>query len=121
MFRCHRKQLDRIENRIEAKAIPQSGNLVKPTLSLEKPLVKLLVTRQTSLRSKDKIALEIVNQKLEELVKKESTISSTSRNPTLNTLDIHTASRSSSSSQAFSKSKEEIKKIRKLVPRITGK
>ena len=115
------KQLDRIENRIEAKAIPQLGNLVKPIPSLEKPLVKLLVTRQTSLRSKDKIALEIVNQKLEELVKKEPTISSTSRNPTLNTLDIHTASRSSSSNQASSKSEEEIKKIRKLVPRITSK
>ena len=64
------KTVVRIEDKIEAKAIPQSGNLVKPIPSLEKPLVKLSVTWQTSLKSKDKIALEIVNQKLEELVKK---------------------------------------------------
>ena len=62
-------QLDRIEDRIEAKVIPQLGNLVKPIPSLKKPLVKLPVTQQTSLRSKDKTSLEIVNQKLEELVK----------------------------------------------------
>ena len=55
------KQLDIIENKIEAKVIPQSGNLVKLIPSLEKPLVKLPLTRQTSLRSKDKTALEIVN------------------------------------------------------------
>ena len=55
------KQLDIIENKIEAKVIPQSGNLVKLIPSLEKPLVKLPLTRQTSLRSKDKTTLEIVN------------------------------------------------------------
>ena len=55
------KQLDIIENKIEAKVIPQSGNLVKLIPSLEKPLVKLPLTRQTSLRSKDKTTLEIVS------------------------------------------------------------
>jgi len=46
------KQLDRIEDKLEAKAIPQLGNLVKqPIQSLEKPLVKLPITQQTSLRS----------------------------------------------------------------------
>ena len=43
----------------------------KPIQTLEKPLVKLPTTRQASLRPKDQIALEIVAQKLEELVKKE--------------------------------------------------
>lgn len=58
------KQLDRIEN----KADIQPSSLVQ---SLEKPLIKLPVNRQASLKSKDKIALEIVNQRLEILVKTE--------------------------------------------------
>ena len=94
---------------IEAKVIPQLGNLVKPIPSLEKPLVKLPVTRQTRLRSKDKTTLEIVNQKLEELVKKEPITSSTTRDPRLNTLDIHTTS--SSRSKTSSKSEEEIEQL----------
>ena len=106
------KQLDRIEDKLEAKAIPQLGNLVKqPIQSLEKPLVKLPITRQTNLRSKNKTALEIVNQKLEELVKKEPTTSSTSKDPRLNTLDIHTASSSSSNNKTSTEFEKEIEKL----------
>jgi len=90
------KQLDRVEERIENKVILQLGNQAKPILTLEKPLVKLPVTRQTNLRSKDKKALEIVTQKLEELVKKEPTTPSRSIDPRLAVLDTHTASSSSS-------------------------
>ena len=90
------KQLDRVEERVENKVILQPGNQAKHNPTLEKPLVKLPTTRQTNLRSKDKIALEVVTQKLEELVKKEPGISSSSSNPKLNVLDIHIASSSSS-------------------------
>ena len=89
--------------------IPQLGNLVKSTTSLEKPLVKVQVTRQISLRSKDKIALEIVNKKLEELENKEPITSSTSRHRRLANLDIHTAS--SSSNKTSLESKEEIEQL----------
>ena len=64
------KQLDRIEEQVENKVILQPGNTSK-SIQLEKPLVKLPTTRQVSLKSRDKTALEIVIQKLEELVKKE--------------------------------------------------
>ena len=64
------KQLDRIEEQVENKVILQLGNTSK-SIQLEKPLVKLPTTRQVGLKSRDKIALEIVIQKLEELVKKE--------------------------------------------------
>ena len=64
--------------------------------TLEKPLVKLPTTKQTSLRSKDKTALEVVTQKLKELVKKEPVTPSPSNVPKLNVLDIHTASSCSS-------------------------
>lgn len=58
------KQLDRIEN----KAGIQPSNSVQ---TLEKPLIRLPANRQASLKSKDKIALEVVNHRLENLVKKE--------------------------------------------------
>ena len=100
------KQLNRVEERIENKAILQPGNQAKPIPTLEKPLVKLPVTRQTSLKSKDKTALEIVTQKLEELVKKEPTTPSVSIDPRLAVLDIHTTS--SSSSRTSSENEKEI-------------
>ena len=56
--------------------------------------MKLPVSIQASRRSKDKIALEIVNQKLEDLVKKESGTCS-----------------ASNSSQTSSKSKREIEQL----------
>ena len=86
--------------------ILQPGNQVKPILTLEKPLVKLPVTRQTSLRSKDKTTLEIVTQELEELVKKELVTPSPSIDPRLAVLDIHTAS--SSFSRTSSENEKEI-------------
>ena len=49
-----------MDERIENKVILQLENLAKPIQTLEKPLVKLPVTRQTNLRSKDKTTLEIV-------------------------------------------------------------
>ena len=101
------KQLDRIEEQVENKVILQPRNPSKPIPSLEKPFVKLPVTRQTSLKSKDKIALEIVTQKLEELVKKELVTPSPSKAPQLNVLEIHTAS--SSSNRTSSENKKEIK------------
>ena len=104
-----RKQLDRIVEKIEAKVIPQLGNLVWPIPSLEKLLVKLPITRQTSLKSKDKTTLEIVNQKLEKLVKKEPITSLTSRDSRLNTLEIHTTSNSSSNTS--SESENEIEQL----------
>ena len=103
------KQLNRVEERVENKVILQPGNQVKPNPTLEKPLVKLPTTRQTSLRSKDKTALEIVTQKLEELVKKEPVTSSPSSNPKLNVLDIHTTS--SSSSRTSSNNEKEIEHL----------
>ena len=66
-----RKQLDRIEEKVEKKVILQPGNHSKPNPALEKPLVKLPTTRQASLKSKDKTTLEICLQKMEELMKKE--------------------------------------------------
>ncbi|KAK9986097.1 hypothetical protein SO802_031048 [Lithocarpus litseifolius] len=101
------KQLDKIEEQIENKVILQIGNLSKPVPSLEKPLVKLLTTRQTSLKSKDKTTLEIVIQKLEELVKKELITSLSSKNPQLSVLDIHTASGSSSRTSSESEKEKE--------------
>ena len=111
------KQLDRIEKRIKNKVILQPGNPSKPVPSLEKPLVKLPVTRHTSLRFKDKTSLEIVTQKLEELVKKEPATTSSSTCPQLKVLNIHIAS--SSSSQTHSDNEKKIKKTRKLVLRFT--
>ena len=90
------KQLNKVEERVENKVILQPRNQAKPNPTLKKPLIKLPTTKQTSLRSKDKIALEVVTQKLEELVKKELVTSSPSSNPKLNVLDIHIASSSSS-------------------------
>ena len=98
------KQLDKIEDRIDNKVLLQSGNRSKPIQTLEKPLVKLPTTRQANFRPKDKTTLEIVFQKLEELVKKEPVTpspntTSTSREPQDNrliTLEAHTASSSSS-------------------------
>lgn len=58
------KQLDRIENKVGI----QPSSLVQ---TLEKPLIKLPANRQASLKPKDKTTLEIVNQRLENLVKKE--------------------------------------------------
>ena len=105
------KQLDRIEDRIENKVILQSGHPSKPIQTLEKPLVKLPTTRQASLRPKDKTTLEIVSQKLEELVKKELVTpspdtTSTSRNPRLIVIEAHIAS--SSSSRTSLESEKEI-------------
>ena len=54
------KQLDRIEEWIDNKVILQPRNLSKLVPSLVKHLVKLPTTRQTSLKPKDKTALEIV-------------------------------------------------------------
>ncbi|KAK9989627.1 hypothetical protein SO802_029866 [Lithocarpus litseifolius] len=85
------KQLDKVEEKMENKVVLQLGSLSKPIQTLEKPLVKLPTTRHTSLRSKDATALEIVNQKLEELMKKEPVTPSPSRAIQLNVLDIHTA------------------------------
>ncbi|KAK9989318.1 hypothetical protein SO802_029557 [Lithocarpus litseifolius] len=74
------KQLDRVEEKIENKVILQPGSPSKPII--EKPLVKLPTARQTSIKPKDVTALELVNQKLEELhklVKKEPSTSSPSK------------------------------------------
>ncbi|KAL0010382.1 hypothetical protein SO802_005490 [Lithocarpus litseifolius] len=103
------KQLDRVEEKIENKVILQPGNPSKPDQTLEKPLVKLPTTRHTSLRSKDVTALEIVNQKLEELVKKEPVTPSPNKATQLNVLDIHTAS--SNSSRTSSENEKEIERI----------
>ena len=103
------KQLNRVEERVENKVILQPGNQAKPNPTLEKPLVKLPTTRQTSLKSKDKTALEIVTQKLEELVKKEPVTPSPSKTPQLSVLDIHTAS--SSSSRTSSDNEKEIEHL----------
>ena len=85
------KQLDRIEDKIENKVILQPGNSSKPIQVLEKPLVKLPTTRHTSLsHSKDKTALEVVAQKLEELVKREPAT------PSATVLNIQTSSSNSS-------------------------
>ena len=67
------------------------------------------MTRQTSLRSKDKTALEIVTQKLEEVVTKEPVTPSPNKASQLNVLDIHTTS--SSSSQASQESNKEIEQL----------
>ena len=75
------KQLDRIEEWIDNKVILHPRNLSKLVPSLVKLLVKLPTTRQTSLKPKDKTALEIVTQKLEELVKKEPVTPSPSKSP----------------------------------------
>ena len=95
------KQLDRIKDRIENKVILQPGNSSKPIQALEKPFVKLPTTRHTSLNyPKDKTALEIVAQKLEELVKKEPAT------PSTNVLNIQTPS--SNSSQASDREFEQL-------------
>ena len=90
------KQLDRMEEKVEKKVILQPGNPSKPSPALEKPLVKLLTTRQASLKSKDQTALEICLQKMEELVKKEPVTPSpdTTSSSRLVTLDACKASRS---------------------------
>ena len=90
------KQLHRMEEKVEKKAILQPGSTSKPCPALEKPLVKLPTTRQASLKSKDQTALEICLQKMEELVKKEPITPSpnTTSSSRLVTLDTHKASRS---------------------------
>ena len=57
----------------------------------------------------DKTTLEIVNQKLEKLVKKEPITSLTSRDSRLNTLEIHTTSNGSSNTS--SESENEIEQL----------
>ncbi|KAL0008661.1 hypothetical protein SO802_010163 [Lithocarpus litseifolius] len=93
---------------MEHKVILQLGDPNKPIQTLEKPLVKLPTNRQTRLKSKDKTALEIVTQMIEDL-KKEPVTPSPSKGPQLTTLDVCTAS--SSSSKASSKSDKEIEHI----------
>ena len=105
------KQLDRMEELVENKVIIQPGNPSKLVQALEKPLVKLPTTRQASLKSKDQRAIEIVVQKMEELVKKELVtpsldITSSSK---LIVLDAHTAS--GNSSRTPSDSEKEIKHL----------
>ena len=100
-----------MEEQVENKVILQPGNPSKPTPAIEKPLIKLPTTKQASLKSKDQTTIEIVLQKMQELVKKESVtpspnITSSSR---LITLDVHTAS--SSSSRTSSDSEKEIEKL----------
>ena len=113
-----RTQLDRIEDRIDNKVILQPRNLSKPAQTLERPLVKLPTTRQASLRPKDKTTLEIVAQKLEELIKKEpvtpsSNTTSTSREQPrdnmLITLRAHKTS--NSSSRTSSETEKEIEHL----------
>ena len=94
--------------------ILQPGNPSKPIQTLEKPVVKLPTTRQASLKPKDKIALEIVTLKLEELLKKEPVTpspvtTSSSKAPQLNVLEIHTTS--SSSSRISSDNEKEIEQL----------
>ena len=105
------KQLNKVEERVENKVILQPGNQAKPSPTLEKPLVKLPTTRQTSLKSKDKIALEIVTQKLEELVKNEPITPSpdTTSSTKLQVLDVHIAS--SSSRRTSLDNKKEIEQL----------
>ena len=100
-----------MEEQVENKVILQPGNPSKPVQALEKPLVKLPNTRQTNLKSKDKKALEIVAQKLEELVKKEPVTPSpnTTLSSRLQVLEAHTAS--SNSSRTSSDSEKEIEKL----------
>ena len=100
-----------MEEQVENKVILQPGNPSKPTPAIEKPLIKLPTTKQASLKSKDQTAIEIVMQKMQELVKKEPVtpspnITSSSR---LITLDAHTAS--SSSSRTSSNNEKEIEKL----------
>ena len=106
------KQLDRMEEKVEKKVILQPGNPSKPSPTLKKPLVKLSTTRQANLKSKDQTALEICLQKMEELVKKEPVTPSpdTTSSSRLVTLDIHTAS--SSSSRTSSDSGKEIETLK---------
>ena len=63
----------------------------------------------THTHTTDKTALEIVIQKLEELVKKEPTTPSASIDPWLAVLDIHTAS--NSSSRTSSENEKEIEQL----------
>ena len=105
------KQLDRMEEQVENKVILQPGNPSKSVQTLEKPLVKLPTTRQTSLKSKDQTTIEIVVQKMEELAKKElvtpsPNITSSSK---LIVLDTHIAS--SNSSRTSSDSEKEIEHL----------
>ncbi|KAL0001911.1 hypothetical protein SO802_015692 [Lithocarpus litseifolius] len=108
------KQLERVEDKIENKVILQPRNPSKPII--EKPLVKLPTSRQSSIKSKDVTTLEIVTQKLEELqklVKKELVTPSLSKGLQLTTLDVRTAS--SGSSRTSSNNEKEIEH-RKPVP-----
>ncbi|KAK9996670.1 hypothetical protein SO802_021356 [Lithocarpus litseifolius] len=112
-FSWHRKtckKVTQVEDRIDNKVILQPENPSKPII--EKPLVKLPTSRQSSIKSKDVTALEIVTQKLEELqklVKKEPVTPSPSKNPQLTTLHVHTAS--SRSSRTSSDNEKEIEHI----------
>ena len=100
-----------MEENIENKVILQLGNPSKPTPTLEKPLVKLPTTRQASLKSKDQTTIEIVMQKMEELVKKEPVTPSpdTTTSSRLIVLNAHIAS--SSSSRTSSDCEKEIEKL----------
>ena len=100
-----------MEEQVENKVILQPGNPSKSVQTLEKPLVKLPTTRQTSLKSKDQTTIEIVVQKMEELAKKEPVtpspnITSSSK---LIVLDTHIAS--SNSSRTSSDSEKEIERL----------
>ena len=100
-----------MEEQVENKVILQPGNPSKPVQALEKPLVKLPTTRQANLKSKDQTALEIVVQKMEELMKKEPVTLSldTTSTSRLIVLDAHIAPRSSS--RTSSDSEKEIEKL----------
>ena len=95
---------------MENKIILQPGSPNKPIL--EKPLVQLPTSRQTPIKTKDIIALEIVTQKMEELqrlIKKEPSTSSPSIGLQLTTLDTHTAT--SDSSRTSSDNEKEIEHV----------
>ena len=85
-----------MEEKVEKNIILQPRNPSKPSPALEKPLVKLSTTRQTSLKSKDQTTLEICLQKMEELVKKEPVTPSpdTTSSSRLVTLEAHKVPRS---------------------------
>ena len=101
-----------MEEQVENKVILQPGTTSKLVQALEKPLVKLPTTRQTSLKTKDQTAIEIVVQKMEKLMKKEPVtplpdITSSNR---LIVLDAHTAF--SSSTRTSSDSEKEIERLK---------
>ena len=84
------------------------GNIVIKVINIIQ-YMKYMKYTHTHTHTTDKTALEIVTQKLEELVKKEPTTPSTSIDPRLAVLDIHTAS--SSSSRTSSENEKEIEQL----------